>query len=365
MPSCGSDTVERPYLSIVVASRNDNHGGDILKRMRLFVRGLLEQSRRYQLPIELVFVEWNPPEHTPPLYTALPKPCDQDYLTLRYITVPASIHRRYRRSPDIPLFQMIAKNVGIRRARGVFILCTNIDLLFSDSLFQILAEKAFRPDTFYRANRCDVPGAIDSVSTFSEQLAWCERNIVRRLGRDLRYRNISLELVGLQNKSSAKKWIFDKTALGMSLFWPPEKRRFYQLDLFACGDFTLMSREAWEAIQGYLELDLYSLHIDSLALIAAAALGYRQHTFPADACTYHISHSDGWETLSPLAKIRFLADRPALDYGLVLEAGLHVLKQGKTFDLNPVDWGYADAEFEEMAFTPAGAAPSSLAVFGG
>ena len=365
MASYTSETGEYPYLSVVVASRNDNHGGDILKRMRLFVGGLLEQTRRYRFPIELVFVEWNPPENTPRMHEVLPRPGVNDYLSLRYITVPGSIHQRYRHAREIPLFQMIAKNVGIRRARGAFILCANVDLLFSDSLFRILAEKSYREDTFYRANRCDVPDCIDLTSSLPEQLAWCERNIIRRLGRDLRYQNISLELVGLQNKSRVKKWIFDKTALGMRLFWPPEKRMFYQLDLFACGDFTLMSRGVWEAIQGYLELDSYSLHIDSLALIAAAALGFRQCIFPPEACTYHISHPDGWETLSPLAKIKFLSDRPALDYALVVEAGLDLLKQSKPFDLNPPNWGLTDKQLDELEFTPPQAVARPMAVFGG
>lgn len=343
---------ESYYLSIVVASRNDSHGGEILKRMRLFLGGLLEQTRQYRFPVELIFVEWNPPANRPRLHEVLQKPGADDHLTLRYITVPASIHQRYRRAPDIPLFQMIAKNVGIRRARGSFILCTNIDLLFSEALFRTLASKCLREDTYYRANRCDVPETIDEGWALSERLDWCERNIIRRLGRDLRYKNINLELVGLQHKAKAKKWVFDKIALGMSLYWSREKKRYFHLDLFACGDFTLMSREAWNAIQGYLELDMYSLHIDSLGVIAANALGYRQHIFPPQQCTYHISHPNGWETLSRLAKVVFLTDRPALDYGLVMEVGLDSLANPKPYGLNAENWGYADVQLEEFVFTP-------------
>jgi hypothetical protein len=348
-----SETGERPYLSVVVASRNDDHGGDILKRMRLFVGGLLEQTRRYRFPIELVFVQWNPPENRPHLHEVLPKPSGDDCLTLRYITVPASIHSRYRRAPDIPLFQMIAKNVGIRRAQGAFILCTNVDLLFSDALFQLMTDKTFRGDTYYRANRCDVPDGIDPQWDLDQQLAWCEQNIIRRWGRDSRYKNINLELVGLQNKGDIKKWLFDKMALGTTLFWSREKRLYHQLDLFACGDFTLMSREAWTAIQGYVELDLYSMHIDSLGLIAATSLGYRQHVFPPEACTYHIDHpySEATVSVSPLTKLRFLGDRPALPYDLVLEVAMHSLGRREPFNLNPANWGHADAELEESVFT--------------
>ena len=342
-----------PGLSIVVTSRNDDHGGDMPRRMRIFLQGLLDQTRRHRVPAELIFVEWNPPENLPRLRDVLPRPSAQDCLTLRYLEVPGEIHRRYRRGRDFPLFQMIAKNVGIRRAHGAFILCTNVDLLFSDPLLQLLAGHSLRRDTYYRANRCDVPDRIDPGWDVSRQLAWCEENVMRRLGRDPRYRNINLELFGLQDKAAYKKRVFDTIAVVQGLFWPPEKRLLYQLDWGACGDFTLMSREAWFAIQGYVELDLYSLHVDSLSLVAAASLGYRQHVFPRAACTYHIDHPVGWQALSPLEKLRFLEQRPAIDYSLLQEVGLHALKLRQPLGLNPPDWGYADLDLEESVFPPA------------
>jgi len=342
-----------PRLSIIVTSRNDEHGGDILRRMRLFLQGLLDQTRRHGLQAELIVVEWNPPEDRPPLREVLPRPSAHDRLTLRYLEVPGAIHRRYRRAPDLPLFQMIAKNVGIRRARGEFVLCTNVDLLFSDPLVRLLGATPLRADTCYRANRCDVPDGIDPRWDISRQLEWCEAHVIRRLGRDPRYRNINLELLGLQDKAPYKKWVFDKLAAVYGLFWTAEKRALYQLDWSACGDFTLMSRQAWIAIEGYVELDLYSLHVDSLGLIAAAALGYRQHVFPLPACTYHVDHPAGWQALSPLEKVRFLEQRPTIDYTLLQEVGLHALKHRQPLGLNPPDWGYADHAFEEFTFPPA------------
>jgi hypothetical protein len=95
--------------------------------------------------------------------------------------------------------------------------------------------------------------------------------------------------------------------------------------------------------------------VDSLALIAATALGYQQFVFPRHACTYHLDHPSGWESLSPLEKVRFLEQRPAIDYSLVHEAGLYALKERKAFNLNAPNWGYADLEFPECTFAPAGA----------
>jgi hypothetical protein len=320
--------------------------------MHLFLRGLLDQTSRHRLPAELVVVEWNPPEDRPRLCEVLPKPAAGDCLTLRYVEVPASVHRRYRQAGEIPLFQMIAKNVGIRRARGLFVLCTNVDLLFSDALLRRLADTPLRDDTYYRANRCDVPDGIDPAWDTREQLAWCERNVTRRLGQDSRYTNLNLELVGVHDKGELKKWLFDRWAAVATRRWAREKRSLYRLDTFACGDFTLMSREAWTAIGGYVELDLYSLYVDFLALIAAASLGYRQHVFPRHACTYHIDHTDGWQAMSPVEKLRFLERRPAIDYHLVQEVGLYALRKGGPLGLNPPDWGYAGLDLAERVFPP-------------
>jgi hypothetical protein len=340
---------DNTYLSIVAASRNDHHGGDILKRMTLFMNGLIAQANRHRLPAELIMVEWNPPENRPLLHTVLPNPGPGDYLKVRYIIVPNEIHRRYKRADEIPLFQMIAKNVGLRRAKGEYILCTNIDILFSDPLFRILATRNLRRDTFYRANRCDVPDCIDPTWGLDTQLAWCGQNTIRRLGMDARFKNINLEQLGL-NHRAAQRWFINKLARGLRMFWPPEKIKYFQIDSYACGDFTLMSREAWLDIEGYLELDLYSIHIDTLGLIAATSLGFRQHIFSRDACIYHIDHPVGWLAMNPVDKIRFLESRPGIDYGLVLETGLFALREKARLPINSPNWGFADQVFEEYVF---------------
>ena len=43
---------ETPYLSVVVTARNDDHGGNLLGRMQIFVDGWLAQARRYRIPSE-------------------------------------------------------------------------------------------------------------------------------------------------------------------------------------------------------------------------------------------------------------------------------------------------------------------------
>lgn len=168
-----------PHISFVVASRNDNHGGDLLRRMQLFVSGLLTQCRRFNLASELIIVEWNPPADRPPLAEALKWPAQAGPCEVRIISVPSEVHRRFKYSDKLPLFQMIAKNVGIRRARGQFVLATNIDVLFSDELMRFLANSRLEPDIFYRLDRWDVSTDIPDEAPAEEQLRFCQKNILR------------------------------------------------------------------------------------------------------------------------------------------------------------------------------------------
>jgi len=105
-------------LSIVAATRNDDHGGGLARRMQICFAGILAQADRHRVPTELVIVEWNPPPDRPRLAEALRWPRANRFCTVRILEVSSEIHRRYRLAEHLPLYQMIAKNAGIRRARG-------------------------------------------------------------------------------------------------------------------------------------------------------------------------------------------------------------------------------------------------------
>ncbi len=167
-----------PYLSFVVASRNDDHGGNMTRRMQMFVDCLCDQCARHGLRAELLLVEWNPPADRPPLASALTIPGER-MCPVRILTVPAEVHRRYRHADRLPLFQMIAKNVGIRAAKGRFVLATNVDILFSEELIAHLAGEPLRAGESYRLDRYDVDNAVMHEKSTAEALDFCARNILR------------------------------------------------------------------------------------------------------------------------------------------------------------------------------------------
>src|SRR5258705_4390417 len=74
---------------------------------------------------------------------------------------------------------MIAKNVGIRRARGNFILATNIDIVFSDELMQFIARKKLDPKKIYRVDRYDIQSGLSNDLTLDETLEYAWANPIR------------------------------------------------------------------------------------------------------------------------------------------------------------------------------------------
>ncbi len=342
----------RPYLSIVATTRNDNHGGDLIERTKCFVEGIYYQAAKHNLPVELIIVEWNPPTDKPLLKDVLPLPPKNSGVVLRYILVPESIHNSYTFSTRMPLFQMTAKNVGIRKATAPYVLCTNIDLIFSDELFSLLAKQQLDNNAFYRANRFDVKKEILGVEGFENKIAFAKQNIIQQLGKTKGNEylvGIPGIFYGFKNTMKLVNFFLGKL---IAATHSREKFLIWSLDTSACGDFTLMSKNNWIKIEGYPELDLYSIHIDSMGIIAAAAMGIRQEILPTEMCSFHIHHEDGWESFAdnPVGLIKFMERRPGLDWFSVSETGKWLIKNNKGWGLNKPDWGFSNTKLKEYIF---------------
>ncbi len=120
---------DRPYLSIVVTGRNDDFGGDFNGRFFRALRFNHDQLTRAGVTHEFVFVEWRPIEGRPYLATVT----GAEFPDLRpaqlqcYVVDPA-YHDALNLNPRLQFQEFIAKNVGIRRATGQFVLTTNTDI---------------------------------------------------------------------------------------------------------------------------------------------------------------------------------------------------------------------------------------------
>jgi len=149
-------SMANPRISIVIAARNDDYGGNFLHRMQVFINCLFPLWSRYELSAELIIVEWNPPEDKVGLADALTWPSHIPPGAVRIIEVPAALHRRLPNWDRIAMFEYMAKNVGIRRANGEFVLVTNPDIVFGEETIKALASDDLSSGCFYRIDRHDV-----------------------------------------------------------------------------------------------------------------------------------------------------------------------------------------------------------------
>lgn len=268
---------EKPYLSVVMCSRNDDYGGNMLQRMQVSLSGLLEQLEKHRIESELILVDWNPPADKPLLKDVLIWPDRLRYCTIRVIVVPPLIHRRYEYSNKTSMNVNVAINCGIKRSRGDFILPSNVGLLYSDDLVSYIASKGLKKKERYRVDRCDVDRNVVECDTLEKQLDYCKNNIICTNAhipkRTPRMRLMRNDLPNLHTN--------------------------------ACGDFQLMSRCYWHLFRGYRESGIISSYTDGLLSYASYAAGIREIVLNNPMRLYHIDHDDKLNDMIKRTKLPF------------------------------------------------------------
>ena len=173
MPGAGDPA---PYLTIIATGRNDDFGGDFNGRFFRALRFNHQQLVAAGVTHEFVFVEWRPIDRRPLLASLLADEfADASSLSLRSFVVDPAYHEALSLNPRLQFQEFIAKNVGIRRARGAFVLTTNTDIYFSRGVIARLQESALEPGVLYRAARHDLMSALD-VSDIDWDVLEDERN---------------------------------------------------------------------------------------------------------------------------------------------------------------------------------------------
>jgi hypothetical protein len=333
-------------LSVVVTARNDDHGRNFIYRMKLFIDGLISQFDRFDIDGEIIAVDWNPLTDKETLFQVFSKYSDEYKGRVRFITVGEELHKTLKHSESLPLYQMIAKNVGIVRASKEFVVTTNIDILFSDELILAITDDAEK-GKYYRADRYDIPSDIPHGMTPQQKLAYCESHVLRKseFGGTFSYfsgqRNYINPIL-----TPEKQELEDQQDRG-EIPVTTKKR----LHTNACGDFTMMHIDDWMRITGYPELEIYSMHIDSLGIHLASSAGIEEVCLEHPCVTYHIEHGlgSGW---SPEGENQ-LWDRLAkagigwLDHGDYTEMVIDMRRNGPEKYFNKSSWGFSDKELEE------------------
>jgi hypothetical protein len=325
-----------PYVSIVAMGQNADYGGDFVGRVQNFLDVLLELGPSRGADLELVFVEWNPPAERPHLASVLRWP-ERLPFPVRFVEVPAVLHDRLPNADVMPVFEYIAKNAGIRRARGEFVLATNPDNLFEMAVIDVLAGRELEPGTFYRVERFDIRAPLPTGSV-REKLSFCRRHIwrVHELGRTVTF------------ERPPGSWAARPRQLRRTLLARAEERANddapeSRIHTNAAGDFLLMHRDRWHHLRGYPELPTGG-HIDAYGCVMAAAAGMRQRVLDGWCRIYHQEHPRAMEWSNLEA-----AKWPLTDYETFRRDALAMLEAGRPKIFNDADWGLGDVELVETS----------------
>jgi len=290
---------EGPYLSFVVAARNDNYGGDFKHRMQVFVNVLAGWALRHELNAELIIVEWNPPSDRLSLKEQIEWPANLGPLRVRLVEVPHAVHARLPNSGRLPLFEYIAKNVGIRRAQGSYILATNPDLVYSGELVGWLAARRLSPGKYYRIDRYDFTGPAPLSLDPEEVVRFAKRHVFVAHFRSAPPRGNSQVVGGLRRRLGVHAGLWPSSCRYYLRAGPGQCVRTLDDDTGldggihtnAAGDFILAHRDHWHAIKGFPEFTDTFTHLDSYACHQLKAVGLSQTVFIPPAMILHADHS--------------------------------------------------------------------------
>jgi len=282
-------------LSIVLTGRNDNYGGDftlrLIRALRFNWAALTSQGVR----CDVVFVEWNPVKGhaflADVVRDALPE--IPSHALAAYIVDP-QYHHVCLQNPALDYLEYLAKNVGIRRARGRSILVTNTDIFLGREAVRKMAASSLDRGVVFRAARVDFALGSDhsrvTWDTLEDPAAHARRSTLR----------------------------------------PP-------LFAGASGDFLLIDRDSWHQIRGFNEIYRGArLGIDHNFLVKAHGCGYRIADIGGPV--YHVNHRGSYRISKAVVQG---ADAEAA-WG---KRGWH--SRHVVYD-NPDDWGLARAPERQL-----------------
>lgn len=247
-------------ISAVIVSRNDNYGGHLNERAIYAINSAINTYD------EVIYVDWNSPDGHSLLWDI------KDNLQLKgnlkhFVIPPPAASQLTGYDPQAQLCcEVLARNIGMRRATGDYIVSTNIDIIHPkrEDVEKIISESD--GNTMITLSRREV--TWDIIKGFhGGEMKFQEWDKLR----DYIYVNSEERIQG------------EKTVEGDD----------FSL-INCCGDFQLAPQHLWKKIRGFEEELIYPLYADTNVQKKSVKHGFGLKAI-YNPPMFHINHgSKGW-----------------------------------------------------------------------
>ena len=329
--ACSGNVQSSLLLSVVAVTSNTDESQ--VGRLQVSLNTIDEFSSAHGLSskIEVILVEYNYDPSRPDLASMLHL---RDAMPLvRILRVTPEQHKYLVAKTGVTFrvsyLEYIAKNIGIRRACGEFVLVTNPDIVLAESFFTYLSNFGLRNDSYYRVPRCN--SNVDT-SALKQMPAPAVMRTLQDAMNDCWW--------SLPQHEPWKQYVqsvFDGKA-------PPAGEPWKEC-IFAPGDFTLLSRKAFHNYRGYPEVALPTM-LDDVIVWQAVADGLKLVVMSKPTVTWHINHDKGYNSVDDRwAKSEVMKHAFRLD-----EAGKRMMQNRRLELFNDHSWGLAHVPVLEVPF---------------
>lgn len=244
-------------ISAVIVSRNDNYGGNLNERATYCLNSAIETYD------EVTYVDWNSPNHSL-LYDIKDNISFKGNLKHIVITPEAASiltnHDEYAQK----CCEVLARNIGLRRSTGDWLLSTNIDIIHPPR--EILENTL---------------STLDTNSFYTISRRYTDWNIIREYHNGMipfdKWENLRNHLINI----SEERHFEEKTITGDD----------YSL-INCCGDYQIAPRHVWEEIKGFEEDLIYTLYADTNVQKKAVMHGFKLNALYHPPL-FHIEHGKG------------------------------------------------------------------------
>jgi hypothetical protein len=258
-------------LSVVITSRNDNYGGNLLERSTYCLNSMIDTFD------EVWYVDWNSPLESGSLLNSI-KPNLQLRGNLNHIVVtPETAMALVNNDVNMQVCcEVLGRNLGIRRATGDVIVSSNIDIIAPRRADLEEMIKNSDPNTFYTISRRPL-----DLSHINETWNELTKDIYPGDPSSFSSYNCWKELRDYFVKNSEERHYKESVVQGED----------YSI-INCCGDFQLARRHVWEKIRGFEEELIYALYTDTNIQKKAVMHGFGLKALYNPAL-FHINHGKG------------------------------------------------------------------------